>query len=65
MKTLWKERSLERYVRITIKKELADEVKAFLKDKPDFGYENMSEFVEDAIYVWLRLNRKAVKRREL
>jgi metal-responsive CopG/Arc/MetJ family transcriptional regulator len=52
-------------VKVSIKKELADEVETFLKEKPNLGYKDMSEFVEDAIYVWLRLNRKAEKRRIL
>jgi metal-responsive CopG/Arc/MetJ family transcriptional regulator len=56
---------LPRNIKITIKKDLADEVKTFLKEKPNLGYKDTSEFVEDAIYVWLRLNRKAEKRRIL
>ena len=42
---------------IRINQILVDEINKFLKDEPNSGYENVSEFVEDAIYIWLRLHR--------
>ena len=37
------------YRKISLKKELCDEVEEFIREHPEFGYRSIAEFVEDAI----------------
>jgi len=39
----------EEYTGLSVKKELMDIIKQFIKDYPEYGYRSLTDFVEDAV----------------